>query len=246
MEKDSMTRPAIVALWSAPRSMSTAFFRMMLERGDFQVVHEPFSYLAEFGSVDVHGVRVTSQTDLIARLRELSADGPVFFKDTTDERYPAVLADHDFLARDAVHAFLIRDPRETIASYHRINPGLRPSQIGFAHQEEIFDAVAVATQRRPLVLDGRWLAEHPEAGVARFCAEVGIPFIGSALHWEPGARTEWGPSAKWHTEVSRSSGFAARPADPAALEAVLQDPYLSQVLAQQRPHHERLKSHVGA
>ena len=32
--------------WSAPRSRSTAFFRMMIECGDFAGVHEPFSYLA--------------------------------------------------------------------------------------------------------------------------------------------------------------------------------------------------------
>ena len=40
-------------LWATPRSRSTAFFRMMAERGDFTVVHEPFSYLAEFGYADV-------------------------------------------------------------------------------------------------------------------------------------------------------------------------------------------------
>jgi len=47
-------------LWGTPRSRSTAFFRMMAERGDFTVVHEPFSYLAEFGYTDVAGERVTS------------------------------------------------------------------------------------------------------------------------------------------------------------------------------------------
>jgi len=36
-------------LWSVPRSRSTAFFRMMAERGDFSVVHEPFSYLVMDG-----------------------------------------------------------------------------------------------------------------------------------------------------------------------------------------------------
>ncbi len=33
----------IIALWAAPRSVSTAFERMMMERGDHAVVHEPFS-----------------------------------------------------------------------------------------------------------------------------------------------------------------------------------------------------------
>jgi hypothetical protein len=48
----------LLMLWSAPRSRSTAFFRMMAERGDFMMVHEPFSYLAEFGYADVAGERI--------------------------------------------------------------------------------------------------------------------------------------------------------------------------------------------
>ena len=35
----------IIALWTHPRSISTAFERVMIERGDFNVLHEPFSYL---------------------------------------------------------------------------------------------------------------------------------------------------------------------------------------------------------
>jgi hypothetical protein len=62
--------------------MSTAFFRMMLERGDFYAVHEPFNYLAEFGTVSVAGSTVTSEAALLARLRELGEHHPVFFKDT--------------------------------------------------------------------------------------------------------------------------------------------------------------------
>ena len=34
----------MVPLWSIPRSVSTGFERMMMERGDFKVIHEPFSY----------------------------------------------------------------------------------------------------------------------------------------------------------------------------------------------------------
>jgi len=32
----------MLMLWSAPRSRSTAFYRMMIERGDFTGVHEPW------------------------------------------------------------------------------------------------------------------------------------------------------------------------------------------------------------
>lgn len=36
---------SIIALWTHPRSISTAFERVMMERGDFKILHEPFSYL---------------------------------------------------------------------------------------------------------------------------------------------------------------------------------------------------------
>jgi hypothetical protein len=33
----------LLVLWATPRTVSTAFERMMIERGDHQVVDEPFS-----------------------------------------------------------------------------------------------------------------------------------------------------------------------------------------------------------
>ena len=38
-----MTNSRPVALWAVPRSISTAFERVFVERGDFEVFHEPFS-----------------------------------------------------------------------------------------------------------------------------------------------------------------------------------------------------------
>ena len=94
-------------LWSAPRSRSTAFFRMMAQRGDCTVVHEPFSYLAEFGYADVGGVRVFSAAELLDGLRAQSALRPVFAKETTGRRYREVLGDAGFLGSDARRLLLL-------------------------------------------------------------------------------------------------------------------------------------------
>lgn len=236
--------PAILALWSAPRCMSTAFFRMMLERGDRFVVHEPFSYLAEFGEVTVAGQRLTSQRALLAHLRGLSVARPVFFKDTTDERYPQLLGDAAFLAEDAVHAFLIRSPRETIASYFRINPGVRADQIGFGHQLEIFEAVRAATGRTPFVMEAARLLADPATVVADYCAAVGIDFLPEALTWQPGHRPEWGPSQKWHEEVSQTSGFTTATSSSTAAALIAADSRLAAMLEYQQPFYERLLEHA--
>jgi hypothetical protein len=231
-------RPRLLALWSVPRSRSTAFFRMMLQRGDRHAVHEPFSYLAEFGTVTVDGAEVRTEPDLLAALRRLSAREPVFFKDTTDARYPHVLHDDAFLATDAVHAFLIRHPARTIASYHAINPAMTRDQIGFEHLHEIYTAVAAATGTTPCVIEADELVADPAAGVAAFCRAVGIDFRPDALAWEPGDRAEWAPSARWHRAVSGSHRLTATVTAPAVDPAT--HPVLRRYLDHQLPFYEAL------
>jgi hypothetical protein len=233
-------------LWSAPRSRSTAFFRMMAERGDFTVVHEPFSYLAEFGHTDVAGTRVTSAAELIALMRELASRGPVFAKETTGRRYPEVLASPSFLAADAVHTFLIRHPRETIASYHALSPAAPAHKIGFESLHEIFAAVERLTGDEPVVVDAADLLRQPSAVVAAYCARVGIPFVPAALTWQRGDRPEWSPSRRWHMSAAASTGFAdGTPIADAAVGSGLdveRHPVLGEYLAYHLPYYELLHS----
>jgi hypothetical protein len=231
-------RPRIVALWSMPRSRSTAFFRMMAERGDFQMLHEPFSNLAEFGTVKVGDHQVGSEAELLAAIRELAEAGPVFFKDTTDERYPGLLSDAGFLGRDAVHTFLIRHPRETIASYYALNPEVRLHQIGGESQYEIYAAVAERRTDPPVVIDAADLVTEPQALVKTYCAAIGIPFEPDALNWKPGERSEWQPTARWHAEASSSSGFSSEQRDH-GVDADT-DPVLSGYLHHHLPFYTKL------
>src|SRR4051794_7865440 len=108
---ETMEPIPVLALWSAPRCRSTAFARMMAERGDRVVVHEPFSQVVDFGEVKVGDRVARTEHDVLAALRAMAADKPVFFKDTTDFHYPALLADQAFLAA-ATHTFIIRHPAE--------------------------------------------------------------------------------------------------------------------------------------
>jgi hypothetical protein len=78
----------MLMLWSAPRSRSTAFYRMMIERGDFTAVHEPFSHVAVFGRADVGGRTLTTAPEVIAELRSLATTRQVFIKETTDRAPP--------------------------------------------------------------------------------------------------------------------------------------------------------------
>jgi hypothetical protein len=233
--------PRILMMWAAPRSRSTAFFRMMCERGDFSVLHEPFSYLAEFGRVEVAGREVPDGAGLLCSLRELSTRGPLFVKDTTDERYPEVLADEAFLATDAVHTMIIRHPAATIASYHALNPQVRRHQIGVEAQYEIFKAVWDATGEPPVVVESDDLITAPEATVRAYCARVGIPFRAEALAWQPANRPEWKPSERWHADAGASSGFHQKQQTYGV--DVASHPTLREYLAHHLPFYEKLHAH---
>jgi Sulfotransferase domain len=210
---------------------------MMAERGDRLVVHEPFSHVADFGAAEVDGRVVRSERDLLDALRELAAARPLFFKDTTDFRYPELVGDTRFL-REAVHAFMIRDPRAAIASHYRLNPELGRDEIGFAWLYEIYAAVREATGADPVVVDGDDLVAAPEAVVRAYCARVGIPFVPGALRWEPKVLPSWKRTARWHASVSESSGFEPAHADGAI--DVESHPRLGAYLRYHQPFYDEL------
>ena len=200
---------AVFALWSAPRARSTAFFRSMAERGDMTVLHEPFYYLKQFGETDVEGRTFGSPASLLAWLGGETYDMSVFLKDTTDHRHDAVLADRRFLA-EARHAFLIRRPEEIAASYHALFPDMSINAIGLEMMCELQAAVRDAGGNPSVVVDSDDLVARPGATMAAYCAAVGLPFEARALTWEHGERPEWRRSARWHLDVSTSSGFERR------------------------------------
>jgi Sulfotransferase domain len=238
-DKQAGARAPILALWSAPRSRSTAFARMMAERGDHTVLHEPFSRVVNFGETKVGEYLTRSEQDLISALWRLAQHGPVFFKDTTDFHYPRLLADQDFLAAN-VHTFLIRHPAEAIASHYRLNPALQRDEIGFAWLAEIYDAVATATAAQPVVIDSDDLVARPHETVRAYCGAVGIPFIPEALSWQPGMHEAWQRTGQWHQTASQTAGFTHT--SSAGLAAVEASPLLADYLKYHLPFYDRLRA----
>ncbi len=238
---DNAVKPRVIALWSVPRSRSTVFFRAMLERGDLTALHEPFCNIVDYGETTVVGEQVRTAGTLITRLRGLGTDRPVFFKDTTDYRQPEVLADEQFLA-ETTHTFLIRRPAEVAASYYALKPDITQENLGFRAMAELFAAVTRCTGHAPLVIDSDDLVDHPDATIGAYCERVGLPFLPEALSWQPGARSEWHRSGRWHERASDTSGIQrtesqyAHTADSNTLLAELaaQDEPLYQSLREER------------
>jgi Sulfotransferase domain len=227
----------VFALWSAPRTRSTAFFRSMAERGDMTVLHEPFCKLRDFGETDAGGRTFDSPQSLLAWLRDETRDMSVFLKDHPPTYYREVVADRRFLA-EARHAFLIRRPEEIAASSYALSPRMNINSIGLEYLCTAQAAVRDAGGDASVVIDSDDLVTRPAATMAAYCAAVGLPFISRALTWEPGELPEWRQYARWHADASASTGFARH--GHAYAHTAENSPDLARIAAHHRPFYEEL------
>ena len=208
----------IVALWAVPRSTSTAFEWMMRQRGDIACLHEPFGEAWYQGETPLwprltdQSVRTPGLTlesvwqSMLAQAKE----GPVFSKD-----FPLYI-DHmwdDEMLSYFTHSFLIRNPAMTITSMYDKWPDFHEKEVGFAEQRALFERILDKTGTPPPVIDSDDLLENPAVIVQKWCEAVGLPFIESALSWEPGARDEvsWWDGGSFHANLRNSDGLKPQP-----------------------------------
>jgi hypothetical protein len=201
------------ALWSAPRSRSTAFFRSMVERGDLLALHEPLEGLHFVGPLQIDGRTFESPPELLAWLMEDTSGRSVFLKETVNPPVQGIVVDDRRFLAEARHAFLIRRPEEIAASCLALEHEIRIFDTGLRLLHELFVAVQNAGGQPPVVIDSDDLVTNPAAAMAAYCAAVELPFLADALQWQPGHRSEWERSSRWHEDAAASSGFEA-PARP--------------------------------
>ena len=150
---------ARIAMWSGPRTVSTALMRSFENRPDTIVVDEP-----------LYGFYLASTTTDHPGRDEIIASMPADWREVVDGLATAPLPDgisvyyqkhmtHHLLPQvdraafaGLRHAFLIRDPRRLLASYARVRSAPVLADLGLPQQAEIFGGV-----RRP----GHRLSRHP-------------------------------------------------------------------------------------
>jgi hypothetical protein len=235
-----------IALWAHPRAVSTAFLRMMIEREDVIVVHEPLVTLVDEGEVPITDgqggtVVLRSPGEVIRHLKALTRFAPVFFKNTCEFQYE-YLFEHPEEIADIEHTFIVREPARAINSHYHVKPTVTCPEIGYEHLYRIFDLAETIQGRAPVVVNAERMVRDPETVVREYCSRVGLPFIDKALRWRPEDRPEWQRTQKWHVEVSRSSGFA--PDEKRYEVTVDNNATLRSYYDYHYPYYERLVRHA--
>ena len=248
----------ILVLWAVPRSTSTAFERMMSQRGDHTCVHEPF------GEVWYSIGNATRPPDSHIQYRqELSYEsvwedlvsaawrGPVFMKDfphyvthmhdwVVDGAGPGG-ADLPFL--DAFnHSFLIRDPAKTLTSMYGQWTDFNRAETGFCEQRELFDLLTQRTGTPPPLIDADDLLDDPHGVTAAWCEAVGIDFEPEALQWGAAKASEltWYETGTWHDKLAQSSTLSRQKRDYVSID---HNQFLRDAYAACLPHYEAMHPH---
>jgi hypothetical protein len=209
------TKP--VALWCVPRSVSTAFERHFVERGDFEVFHEPFSasyyYSPERRSDRFAGSEPKEAYRYEKVLGESLAprEKPAFIKDMA--YHVAGFATPEVAAR-FTNTFLLREPAAVLTSLHKFWPDFTFEEAGFEELHRLYTLAVEAGQEEPAVVDAADLLAEPEGIVAAYCERIRVPHKPEALSWEPGEVPEWRMWSEWHADAQNSTGLQPRSPEP--------------------------------
>jgi hypothetical protein len=236
-----VTRPVTrIAMWSGPRTISTALMRAFENRPDTVVTDEPLYgfYLARTqiphpGREEIITSMPTDWPEVLRQLTELPLPPgkTVYYqKHMTHHLLPEV--DRGAL-RALRHAFLIRDPRQLLASYARVRSAPVLADLGLEQQVEIFGRFGGP------VVDAADILRRPGPMLAALCAALEVPFDPAMLSWPAGPRDSdgvWAPH--WYERVWRSTGF--RPYRETAAE--LPSP-LEPLAAACQPFYQEMAAH---
>ena len=205
----------ILALWSAPRSTSTAFETMMRERKDFLVFDEPFGLYFYYSEERQSDRYAETEMNSVYNFQPLCQDlihkaqsQPVFIKDMA--YYIEDQANEAFLAHFE-HTFIIRHPAKALPSLFARWPDFQFNEAGYAELYKLFKAIKAFWGKVPPLIDSDDLVQKPEATVKAYCEAVNIPFMPQALTWDPKIHPEvlqW--EGGWHTYLQSSQGFKER------------------------------------
>jgi len=233
----------LIVMWAPPRSLSTAFVRVIAARGDFIILHEPLCDLSACGEYkhpqkDNSPQTLNSSMEIFNYVQALRAHSAVFIKDTCEFDYRHVLTGTRYL-REAQHVFMLRNPAKVINSHYHINPGLKCNEVGYQNLAELYDVVKAESIHPPLFVDADDMINNPECAISNFCSDANLQHLPSALQWQNGHLDVWERTQHWHLDAANSTSIA--PIERHYSTRVDNHQILNEFYLENMPYYEYLK-----
>jgi hypothetical protein len=211
-----VSAPLRIAMWSGPRNISTAMLRAFGNRPDTAVSDEPLygHYLRQTG-LDHPGRDevIAAQPDgwraVAKRLCGPVPDGRAVWYQKHMSHHLLPEIERGWLDR-LTNCFLIRDPREVLASYTQVRETVTLADTGLPQQAALFECECKRLGAPPPVLDSSDVLRDPKRLLGALCAALDLEFTPAMLSWPPGPRPTDGVWSKyWYASVTDSTGFMA-------------------------------------
>jgi hypothetical protein len=246
-------------MMTVPRTVSTAFERSMMARGDHKVFHEPWNseyiYRNHLGSAPSEELIQAGGYEGVKELFYKYAEQKhVYVKDMIWVIQEELLNDEALLSDpNVVLTILIRNPSLSIESFFlKISKGADLDQATEITRWVFrYDALVRLAEKYhkirgewPLIVEAEELCTIPASVMQNYCQKAAIPFLPEALVWEKTMPEEWEHTKRLHEDAAESKGFfipsreakirfSAIPSQcVSALEAIYQE---------QKPYYEQLK-----
>ena len=245
---------------SHPRSLSTAFYRAMIERPDVNVLYEPFTIQFWVSRIGYIGFESDDRPDCcemktpscVAQYVEKKAlNKRLFLKDSAMATRQYLLAKHsDAFIQKTAFTFLLRHPAKVIASFYRQYNDAHVTTIAadYTNLLSIFNRIEIVTGNKPLLIDTDDLQRSPEKIMQAYCDYNQLPFSGSSLHWKSNHMDDrLRVCQSWHANTVASAGFKPLQDNhiEKALDEIKKTPVSKQLLSlyeRQLPVYETLLS----
>ena len=229
-----------INLVSGPRNISTALMYSFAQRADTVVLDEPFyafylnkSGIEHPGKDEVLKSQPINEEEVYRKIFGPAQNDILFIKNMA---HHLELMDQSFVER-VTNVFLIRNPRQILASYSQVIEAPTLRDIGVEYQFILFERLKKMGQS-PIVMDSGVILKDPESILKKLCSLIGIPFLIEMLHWNPGPKEYDGVWAKyWYANVHKSRGFEIQPTSNRPLGA-----HLSALNDRAQDYYEQLLS----
>ncbi len=196
----------ITILWCVPRSVSTAFEKMMWCSEKFDVVSEPFLDLYKQSKLSKNDFNQAKSKvrAICAELLTHSHRKPVFVKEMAYHAEPFIT---DEFIKQTTHVFLIRDPVLSIPSLYKMRASYTEDQPGFEGSVALYDRVERLVDKSPIIIDAQELISSPRTIVQSYFNYLNMEMPDEVLSWQAGSRSEWKSRESWHLHAINSQGF---------------------------------------